>query len=312
MQPTAREVGAMWWASRRAVLAAGVAGATMRLGRVMMVLAAAAAVAAPASAAAAGARAAGLAVPGSTWGRAFEVPWSGALNSAVQAEVSSVSCASAGNCAAGGHYEDDAGRRQGFVASERNGRWGQAIEVPGSGALNTGGYARVLSVSCPSAGNCTAGGVYAGAHGDQAFVVSERNGRWGQAIEVPGSGALNTGGAARVWSVSCASAGNCAAGGTYGVIAGGFFHAQALVASERNGRWGRAIEVPGSGALNTGGDAVVWSVSCPSAANCAAGGSLSRQGFVASERNGRWGRAIEVPGTLNTVGPALVTSVSCP
>src|SRR5215472_5719145 len=261
MQPTAREVGAMWWASRRAVLAAGVAGATMRLGRVMMVLAAAAAVAAPASAAAAGARAAGLAVPGSTWGRAFEVPWSGALNSAVQAEVSSVSCASAGNCAAGGHYEDDAGRRQGFVASERNGRWGRAIEVPGSGALNTGGYARVLSVSC-------------------------------------------------------ASAGNCAAGGTYGVIASGFFHAQALVASERNGRWGRAIEVPGSGALNTGGDAVVWSVSCTSAGNCAAGGkyadrSDNDQAFVVGERNGRWGRAIEVPGTLNTVGGALISSVSC-
>ena len=47
---------------------------------------------------------------------------------------------------------------QGFVAVERNGAGAQAIGVPGLGALNTGGFAEVISVSCASAGNCAAGG----------------------------------------------------------------------------------------------------------------------------------------------------------
>ena len=46
-----------------------------------------------------------------------------------------MSCASAGNCAAGGRYRDG-GHLQGFVAGERNGLWGKAIEVPGLAALN--------------------------------------------------------------------------------------------------------------------------------------------------------------------------------
>jgi len=86
-----------------------------------------------------------------------------------------------------------------------------AIEVPGLGALNKGGNAGVLSVSCASAGNCAAGGVYRDRRGhQQGFVASQRHGRWGTAIEVPGLG--NAG----VLSVSCASAGNCAAAGTTG------------------------------------------------------------------------------------------------
>ena len=85
------------------------------------------------------------------------------------------------------------------MAVERNGRWGTAIEVPGLGALNTGGYAEVNSVSCASAGNCAAGGDYTDRHGDQqGFVAVERNGVWGKAIEVPGLGALNKGGDAEV------------------------------------------------------------------------------------------------------------------
>jgi len=251
-----------------------------------------------------------------TWHTAIKVPGSGALNKRGEAEVFSVSCASAGNCAAGGLYRDGSARFQAFVVSERNGTWGTAIEVPGSGALNAGGGAEVNSMSCASAGNCAAGGDYTDGSGHgQAFVVSERNGTWGTAIGVPGSGALNAGGDARVESVSCASAGNCAAGGFYADRLG---HMQAFVVSETNGTWGTAIEVPGSGALNKDGNAIVSSVSCASAGNCAAGGSYRDssagfQAFVVSETNGTWGTAIEVPGSgaLNAGGFAGVNSVSC-
>src|SRR5262249_22918809 len=170
---------------------------------------------------------------------------------------------------------DGSARFQAFVVSERNGTWGTAIEVPGSGALNAGGGAEVNSMSCASAGNCAAGGDYTDSSGHgPALVVSERNGTWGTAIGVPGSGALNAGGDARVESVSCASAGNCAAGGFYADRLG---HMQAFVVSETNGTWGTAIEVPGSGALNKDGNAIVSSVSCASAGKCAPGGGHPRR-----------------------------------
>src|ERR1022692_1486677 len=238
------------------------------------------------------------------------------------AYVSSMSCASAGNCAAGGDYQDGGHHGQGFVAVERNGRWGTAIEMPGLGALNRGGNAHISSVSCASAGNCAAGGPYGEPYG-LGFVAVEKNGVWGNAASVPGLAAL-TGRYAEATSVSCASPGNCAAVGDYSNISGG--RTQGFVAVERHGRWGKAIEVPGLGALNTGRNrevpAGVPLVSCAAAGSCAAGGdyvdaSGRSQGFVVLERNGRWGKAIEVPGlgALNTGGPfgsaAGVSSVSC-
>jgi hypothetical protein len=284
----------------------------VRRRQVLVVLVGAAAVwsAGPLAVPAGAARAAG------SWGRAIEVPGLGALNKSGVAGVSSVSCTSAGNCSAGGFYRDQHRHEQGFVAVERYGRWNRAIEVPGLGALNKGGQAQVVSVSCSSAGNCAAGGKYRGRSGHtRGFVVSEKNGVWGQAIEMLGLRAMGSGGNAGVSQVSCATAGDCAAVGNY---TDGLGHQQGFVASEKNGVWGQAIEVPGLGALNTGGNASVWSVSCATAGDCAAvgdytDGSGNGQGFVASEKKGLWGQAIEVPGlgALNTGGSAAVGSVSC-
>jgi hypothetical protein len=224
------------------------------------------------------------------WGTATGVPGLGALNKGGGAWVNSVSCASAGSCAAGGFYAGRHRSQQGFVAVERNGRWGTATGVPGLGALNTGGSSQVVSVSCGSAGSCVGGGFYADGivppwrhiHG---FVAVERNGRWGTAIQVPGLAALNSGGAAQVLTVSCGSAGNCAAGGLY---IDRSHHYQRFVASEDNRVWGTAIPVPGLAALNKGtggGQAAYLSISCAPAGPCAAGGSYTdasghSQGFV--------------------------------
>ena len=254
-----------------------------------------------------------------TWRRAIEVPGLAALNTGFKgldaiAQVSAVSCGSTGDCVAGGFYQDRLGHGQAFVATEKNGTWGKAIKPPGAAALNAGGSAGITSLSCTSAGNCGAGGYYKDSHAHgQGLVASERNGTWGKAIAVPGLASLNKAGA-RVYSVSCISAGNCAASGGYTDHHG---HGQGFVISKRNGTWGKAIEVPGLGALNAGGSARTWSVSCGSASNCAAGGSYvnrngDQQGFVVSEQNGTWAKAIEVPGlaSLNE-GVAQVSSVSC-
>ena len=110
------------------------------------------------------------------------------------------------------------------------GAWGSATEVPGTAALNKGGVAGVISVSCASAGNCGAAGNYADGSGhQQVFVVDEKNGTWGTAKEVPGTATLNKGGRAAADSVSCAAPGNCSAGGAY---LDGSRHGQAFVVSE--------------------------------------------------------------------------------
>ena len=114
------------------------------------------------------------AASGGTWGTAREMPGTAALDQGLPAEALSVSCASAGNCSAGGTYADVPDSSQAFVASEVNGTWRTAIEVPGLAALNQG-EAAVNSVSCAMAGNCAAVGYYfdSSRHA-QAFVVNER------------------------------------------------------------------------------------------------------------------------------------------
>ena len=142
---------------------------------------------------------------------------------------------SAGNCSAGGYYIDSSGHNQAFVVSETNGTWGTAMEVPGTAALNQGGNAAINSVSCASAGNCSAGGYYHDSSGhSQAFVVSETNGTWGTAKEVPGTAALNQAGTPRSTRCRAPSAGNCSAGGYY---TDSSLHTQAFVVSEINGTW---------------------------------------------------------------------------
>ncbi len=254
---------------------------------------------------------------GGTWGKAKQVPGTAALNQGGVAQLTSVSCAAAGNCSAGGYYTDSDGDKEAFVAGETNGTWGKAEEVPGTAALNKGLVAQVASVSCAAPGNCSAGGSYSdGAGRQQAFVVGETNGTWGTAKEVPGTAALNQGGVAQLTSVSCAAAGNCSAGGYYTDSAG---NGQAFVVSEQGGTWGTAKEVPGTAALNKGLVAQVASVSCAAAGNCSTGGyytdgSGRQQAFVASEQGGTWGTAKQVPGTaaLNKGGSAAVSQVSCP
>ncbi len=74
------------------------------------------------------------------------------------------------------------------------GTWNVAIELPGSAALNVGGNAGVLSISCASSGNCSAGGNYIdGSSHLQAFVADESGGTWGGADRGAGDGGTEHG-----------------------------------------------------------------------------------------------------------------------
>ena len=220
------------------------------------------------------------------WHKAIEVPGTAALNASGNASISSVSCASAGNCSSGGYYVNSSGHSEAFAVSEVGGVWHKAIEVPGTATLNKGGFGRVNAVSCASAGQCAAGGAYKDGSGHmQAFVVSQVGGRWHAALKVPGTAALNTGGTAFLFAMSCSSVGGCSGGGSY---TDGTGHAQAFVVTEVKGTWRKAIEVPGTAGLNTGGTASTEGVSCASAGECSATGSYSdgsghQQAFVVTE-----------------------------
>jgi hypothetical protein len=261
------------------------------------------------------------------WGKAQEVPGTAALNAGGNAQVVSASCARGGYCAAGGYYTDRGRHRQAFIVIRTRGRWGKAVRVPGLAALNTSGSAQVASVSCPSAGNCAAGGSYTDINGGQGFVVNETKYHWPAAIAVPGLATLNIGENASVGSLSCGSAGNCAAGGSYQTSTSidnetGNFPLQAFVASERNGAWHAAEEVPGTAALNTFLDAQVNSVSCAPGGYCAAVGYYEQNDanpgypgpFVSAGKNGSWGSADDLPGSavLENGVYAPAVAVSCP
>jgi len=248
------------------------------------------------------------------WGTAVDI--SGlAFRGYLYDAIYSVSCASAGNCSAGGDAAASSGQSQAFVVDEVHGTWGSAEVVPGTAALNTGGLAQTSSVSCASAGNCSAGGGYIDSSDDfQAFVVNQVHGTWRTAQEVPGTAALNAGGAATTSSVSCASAGNCSAGGIYDDSSS---HYQPFVVNEVHGTWRTAEEIPGTAALNTGSVGSV-EVSCAPTGYCSAGGdytdsSRHSQPYVVNEVHGTWRTAQEVPGTaaLNQGGFAGLGPVSC-
>lgn len=243
------------------------------------------------------------------WGTAVEVPGTLALDPTGTHTVHpySLSCSSAGNCGLTGSYTDAHQRLQAFVDSEVNGQWRTAIEVPGTNALNQYGDGGGTSISCKSPGNCSAVGEYTNSSGhNEAFVVSEVNGTWRTAVEVPGSAALNHGNNGTVDAVSCASPGNCSAVGSMDTAPMGI----AFVVNEVNGWWQTAIQVPGVSTMDQGGMAVVTSVSCAKSANCSAGGNYSDThgglgAFVVSEVNGIWRTAIKVPGMTD------VNSMSC-
>jgi Bacterial Ig-like domain (group 3) len=237
-------------------------------------------------------------------------------------QVSSVSCPHKTNdaCAAGGYYVDASGKTQALLLYESaNGNWFTLPAVPGLATLNAGGNAAVTSVSCPSAGNCAAGGYYTDSNANrQAFVITEKKGTFGNARTVAGT--LNTGEYAQVNGLSCASAGNCVAAGQYFRYVAPNVSTQAVEATEKNGAWSAAAEVPGTGSLNADGLAVATSVSCaPSSGplNCALGGRFQdknahAQAFVDLLKNGGWQKASAIATAHNLGGYAQVSTVSCP
>jgi hypothetical protein len=233
------------------------------------------------------------------------------------AGLAAISCSSAGNCTAAGSYDDSSGNRQAMVATETAGTWAQAIEItPPTGASADPHSPYLYAISCPSAGNCTAVGKYVDGSGNlQAMVATETAGTWAQATELTLPANAGTNPNAFLTGVSCSSAGNCTAVGSYEDSSG---NTQAMVASETTGTWAQATELTLPANAGANPTAYANAISCSSAGNCTAVGtyedsSNNTQAMVAAVTAGTWARATELtlPTGAGTNPGGSLLGVSC-
>ena len=135
--------------------------------------------------------------------------------------INSVSCSSAGNCAAIGHYFDSSGKPEGLLLTETAGVWGIGVEAGLPANAGTVPNVVLISVSCPSAGNCAAAGQYSdSSNHTQGLLLSESSGTWAPGVEAPLPANAAASQSVSLNSLSCASAGSCTAVGDYHASSG--------------------------------------------------------------------------------------------
>lgn len=246
-------------------------------------------------------------------------------NAAATPEVSiaSVSCGSAGNCSAVGSYFDTSSHYEGLLLDEVGGVWERGVEAAlPANASGANGYTTLSSVSCPSAGNCTAVGSYEDTSGNsEGLLLTETAGVWAAGVEaVLPADASTAGASVALSSVSCASAGNCSAVGSY-VATGSRF--EGLLLSESDGVWATGVEaVLPANADASFPNASLSSVSCGSPGNCSAVGvynleegqgmATTSRGLLLTEKDGSWGAGVEpVLPPSGESDSVMLNSVSC-
>ncbi len=223
-----------------------------------------------------------------SWQPGIALALPGDANAFAGAKLSEISCVSSGNCTAMGTYTNNAGAVEGITTVESRGAWARGAVMtmpPGAAANPHVFFYGFVGLSCPSIGNCSAGGQYLdGSHLYQGFFIDEVHGTWQAASELAlpiGSPAVGHNGG--VVAVSCRSAGNCSAGAAYLDGAGNY---QALVANEVASVWqaGERVALPG-GATAVGVDGGVYALVCTTRTSCTATGSYQSsptnyQGFT--------------------------------
>src|SRR5439155_925475 len=250
-----------------------------------------------------------------SWGPGVEASLPANAGSDPHVFLYSASCASAGNCGAVGGYNDGAGNVHGLLLTETAGTWAAGLEA--SLPANAGSNPDIsLSVSCASAGNCSVVGSYADTSGHyQGLLLTETAGTWTAGVEA--SLPANAGADALVFisAVSCASAGNCSAVGTYFDLSG---HTQGLLLTESAGTWAMGVEATPPAGAATDPQVFLDPVSCGSAGNCSAVGNYAdssshNEGLLLTETAGTWATGVEasLPAGAGTDPNVFLASVSC-
>ena len=264
----------------------------------------------------------GLTETSGTWARGVELIHPAFVNVSADPRISlnGISCAASGDCSAVGTYLNNNGHPEGMLLTQINGAWGTSPARDAEATLPADAAAEpavsLASVSCGAIGECVAVGSYTNSSGhQQGLEIPESSTTWGVGIAalLPAGAAANP--AVSLTSVSCASAGECAAVGTYNDASN---HTLGLLLSESAGTWmtGLPATLPADAA---GSPAVsLTSVSCPSAGSCDAVGSYNDtagdlQGLMVTESSGSWtsGVAPTIPADAGATVFVQVLSVSC-
>ena len=226
------------------------------------------------------------------WRQGLSVTLPGDANAFPNASLREVACASTNNCTAIGTYVNATGSLVGLSVTEAKGVWQRAVEMvmpPGAASNPQVFFYGFAGISCPSVGNCSAGGQYLDSAGFyQGFFIDEVGSTWHVATQLAlPSGAQAAGKNGGVVAISCRKAGVCRAGAAYLDAAGNY---QALFVSEEGGVWqsGTRVVLPG-GATTVGVDGGVYGLVCSSATVCTATGSYQSsttnyQGFTVTTR----------------------------
>jgi len=261
---------------------------------------------------------------GTRWNIAREVVLpANASPSSQSGGIHSIACTSAGDCSAVGTYVVGTGpsiQSEGFVVDEVNGAWSNATEVRLPVLTTANPYVTLDQVACAGTGYCSAVGSFIDTSNvTHAIVVNQVARTWHAAaiLALPANASAFAGATAS--EVTCISAGNCSATGTYNAAGSGV---QALVANETNGAWSRAkeLQMPANAAANP--QALLFGfqgITCASVGNCTTGGQYidktgNFQGFLANEVNARWQAATQLnlpAGATQASHNGGVVSVSC-
>ena len=231
--------------------------------------------------------------------------------------ISSVSCASPGNCAAVGQYIDTSVDFHGVLFTETAGVWATGVPatLPADGRT-ANAQVSIIRVSCPSAGNCSAVGGYVDKSGhSQGLLLAETGGTWATGVKAPLPANMGTNPEAEITSVSCASAGNCTVVGDYADSANRF---QGVLLTETAGVFVTGVEASLPADAATQPSAFVDWVSCGSPGNCTAVGGYTDssnhfQGVLLTKTAGSWAPGVQAPLPADAAANPNVSpnSISC-
>jgi len=203
----------------------------------------------------------------------------GVQSSSPNAEFESVSCVAAGHCTAVGRFRNAGGGSEAMTMTSTDGVWANAQPATfGDVVQNSTPFARFNSVSCVSAGHCTAVGYFKNAGGGyEAMTMTSTDGVWANAqLATFGEGVQNATPFAVFSSVSCVSAGHCTAVGYFKNAGGG---REAMTMTSTGGVWANARPATfGEGVQYSSPYAVFNSLSCVSAGHCTAVGYFKNAG----------------------------------
>jgi len=249
---------------------------------------------------------------GGTWGIGSGLSLPVGHGSPPMVFLRSVSCGSAGNCSAVGHYVDSSGHTQGLLLPQTAGIAPTGVEATPPVGAGSNPHVNPGSVSCASAGNCSAVGRYEDSSGnEQGLLLTESAGTWQSGVEATLPANLGSNPSVSFQSVSCASAGDCGAVGQYTDSSG---HQQGLLLSETGGTWQTGVEMTPPANSGSNPSVSLQSVSCASADNCSAVGryldsSGHEQGLLLSNEQLL---SVSLSGSGAGTVTGLPSGISCP